>query len=669
MMHRAICLWLGLLILPAQASEFARRLNRYEYRTTIRDLLGVDFEAGDAFPADNFSYGFDNNAETLTVTPALVAKYLDAAGKIARAAVEPVPPPATPQLERHSNTGDSPEIIWQRNFVWDGEYDIHIAIAGRNDPFALKISLDGRDPQPLDLAFDFEGRRYANTRLYIPAGNHRLRISAVRDEERALDQAVAYEGLRARQSGGAPASRSEIQARMLAGSLPDSKGATAPPFPEYVEARGPSGLVMPAIPAGYHLIFVCGHAPGQHTAACVRQDLANLARRAWRRPVAASEIDRLMQLAAAEPDIERQMETGITAILVSPSFLFRIESPVSPEARQYALASRLSYFLWSSMPDEALFHAAETGQLEDPGVLASQARRMLADPKSKALAENFAAQWLEFRNLDSIQRDPVQFPEFTPALRDSMRQETELFVENMLHTNRSILDFLNARYTFVNGLLAKAYGIRGVEGDEFRRVDLSGTGRAGILTQASVLTVTSYATRTSPVLRGKWILENILDDPPPPPPVNVAALRDPSTEPGLTLRQQLEQHRSNPACASCHARMDVLGFGLENFDAIGRWRTRDGSLPVDSTGTLPDGLRFSSPAELAATLTSHPDAFARCLTEKLLTFALGRGLGTGDRAAAVEISQSAAKGNYAFTDLIVGIVESPLFRKFGGENE
>ena len=200
-------------------------------------------------------------------------------------------------------------------------------------------------------------------------------------------------------------------------------------------------------------------------------------------------------------------------------------------------------------------------------------------------------------------------------------------------------------------------------------MDLSGTGRAGILTQASVLTVTSYATRTSPVLRGKWILENILDDPPPPPPVNVAALRDPSTEPGLTLRQQLEQHRSNPACASCHARMDVLGFGLENFDAIGRWRTRDGSLPVDSTGTLPDGLRFSSPAELAATLTSHPDAFARCLTEKLLTFALGRGLGTGDRAAAVEISQSAAKGNYAFTDLIVGIVESPLFRKFGGENE
>lgn len=281
---------------------------------------------------------------------------------------------------------------------------------------------------------------------------------------------------------------------------------------------------------------------------------------------------------------------------------------------------------------------------------------MLRDPKADALAENFAAEWLEFRNLEFVHHDAIEFPEFTDELRDAMRKETELFVEYVIHEDRSILDFLTGKYTFVNEPLAKLYGIAGVTGDRFRKVELTGP-RKGILTQASVLTVTSYATRTSPVLRGKWILENILDDPPPPPPANVAALRDPSSEPAVTLRQQLEEHRKNPACAGCHARMDTLGFGLENFDAIGRWRTHEGPLAIDASGKLPDGETFSNPGELAAILARHPDRFARAVTEKLMVFALGRELRESDRAAVGRIVEGAAARGYRFTDLILGVAE------------
>jgi hypothetical protein len=360
------------------------------------------------------------------------------------------------------------------------------------------------------------------------------------------------------------------------------------------------------------------------------------------------------------------METGIEAILVSPAFLYRVETR---PGNDFELASRLSYFLWSSMPDAGLFRAAEQGQLSDPAVLEAQARRMLADPKSSALAGNFAAQWLEFRNLDFIHRDPARFPEFTPELRDAMRRETELFFENVIREDRSVIDLLNAKYTFVNEILAKLYGIAGVTGDRFRKVDLAGAKRAGILTQASILTVTSYPTRTSPVLRGKWILENILNDPPAPPPANVAALRDSSAEPALTLRQQLEQHRASAACSGCHSRMDTLGFGLENFDAIGRWRVDDEALPVNSSGTLPDGSSFSGAMELEATLAGRPGDFAGCLTEKLLTFALGRGLGPADHTVAKEITESGRKTGYRFSDLVLGIVSSQTFRTPGNAHE
>jgi len=641
---------------PAQIP--ARRLNRYEYNCTVRDLLGADFHLGEDFPADNFSYGFDNNAATLTATPALLAKYLETAKKIARAAIEPVPPPASPQLERWPNNSASAGITWRRTFIWDGDYDLHIAIAGRADPFALYLSLDGGEPEQLPVSADFEARRYSETRLTLPAGVHQLRVFAVRDDDRTVDQVFAYQQSRAGKT--APLSKPQIRTRLLAGELPDFKGALAAPYPEYLETRGPFGLVLPAIPPSYYLVFTCGHAPGHHSTACLRTNLTTLAQRAWRRPVTAAELDRLLQLVSTVPQ-SQQMEAGLQAILLSPSFLFRFETPAS----NFTLASRLSYFLWSSLPDQQLFQAAQRRHLSDPTILSAQAKRMLADPKSKALAENFAAQWLEFRNLDFIHRDPQRFPQFDAGLRDAMRTETQLFVQHVFQEDRSVLDFLTAKYTFVNELLARHYGIPGVVGDRFRQVDLSATPRVGILTQASVLTVTSYSTRTSPVLRGKWILENILNDPPPPPPANVPALRDPATEPALTLRRQLEQHRANPACAGCHVRMDPLGFGLENFDAVGRWRSHDEALPVDSTGTLPDGSSFSGPEQLASILASHPDAFAQCLTEKLLIFALGRELNSEDRAAAAQIVQAAAKTNYRFSDLILGIVSSRAFRAVG----
>jgi len=591
-MKRRAILFLLAAVAACAATTPVRRLNRYEYNCTVRDLLGVDFRPGPDFPADNFTYGFDNNADTLTVTPALLAKYLDDAKKIARAAAEPVPPPAAPELDRYSNASASPDLTWQRRFTWDGDYNARIALAGRSGPAAISVTLDEGEPRQLSVSVNFEGRRYADTRFNVAAGIHRLRAYAPGD------------------------------------------------YPEYVELRGPYGLVFPALPAGYRLVFSCGHAPGQHTALCLRGNLENLARRAWRRPVTAQEIDRLMRL-AAQPgaNLQQQMETALEAILVSPSFLFRVENG----GNEFDLASRLSYFLWSGMPDAELFSAAQRGHLADSAVLAEQTRRMLKDPRSDALAENFAAQWLEFRNLDGIHRDPARFPEFTADLRDAMRRETELFVEHVIREDRSVLDFLNAKYTFANELLAKLYGIAGVTGDRFRRVDLIGTPRTGVLTQASVLTVTSYSTRTSPVLRGKWILENILNEPPPPPPANVAALRDPSPESGQSLREQLEQHRANPECAGCHARMDPLGFSLENFDAIGRWHPLAGSA---ASGT----------PELAAELAKRPAAFAECLTEKLLTFALGRGLRPEDLAAAHQISEAAAANNYRFSDLVLGVV-------------
>lgn len=411
-----------------------------------------------------------------------------------------------------------------------------------------------------------------------------------------------------------------------------------------------------------------------------RQILERFAGRAYRRPVRGDELSRLFRFVEMAQKNGDGFETGISlamqAVLVSPHFLFRVEmdrrrpgdkADIRPIG-DFELASRLSYFLWSSMPDEELFDAARSKKLREPEVLKKQVRRMLKDARSRTLVDNFAGQWLELRNLKDFKPDPDLFPRFNEKLRSAMLKETELFFESIVREDRSILDFIEADYTFVNEQLAKHYGLSGVQGEAFRRVSLKGTPRGGILTQAAVLAVTSNPTRTSPVKRGKWILDNILNAPPPPQPAGVEELKDDkeAVESG-SLRQRLEQHLSNPGCAACHQRMDPLGFGLENFDPIGAWRSRDGKHAIDATGTLPNGQSFNGPVELRAILKGRHEAFARCFAEKLLTYALGRGVERSDRCTLDDIVKSAGKHQYKFSRLVIDIIKSDPFQKRRGK--
>jgi hypothetical protein len=550
-------------------AQTVRRLNRYEYNASIRDLLAVPFNPAADFPIDDSGYGFDNIADVLSLSPALMEKYLAAAEKIARAAIIP-PTPQPPSVQRFAAT--------DFHFKVDFEGDFDILIAGPSAP--AQFSVDG-------VPIDTVSNEY---RIRFGPGNPRLRIDV--------------------------------------------------PELHYVELRGPYNAVAPPPSESYRRVFRCGHAPGHHTLACARTNLADLARRAYRRPATKDDIDGLMHFVEQadtvdQGQIDRGMTLALEAILVSPRFLFRLEPTDSLDDFQFA--SRLSYFLWSSMPDDELFSLAEQHRLRDAQVLRTQIHRMLLDPKSRALAENFAGQWLQTRNLASLHPDPVKFPEFTNELRRDMQAETQLFFQSIIRDDRPICDFLAANYTFLNQRLAVFYGIPGVEGSQFRRVDLPlDSHRGGLLTEASVLTVSSYPARTSPVLRGKWILENLLDSAPPPPPPNVPPLEETSLGANATVRQRLEQHRANPACSGCHSRMDPLGFSLENYDAIGRWRTHDGILPVDA-GDGPDVLKQH--------LLKDQDRFARCLAAKLATYALGR-----------RASLPSVRGNETFSQLVEEIM-------------
>jgi hypothetical protein len=398
--------------------------------------------------------------------------------------------------------------------------------------------------------------------------------------------------------------------------------------------------------------------------------------------VAKHEVDQLTNLVSLAQKKGDSFEEGIClaiqAMLVSPHFLFRIEQdrPATPAMKdatgyqisQHELASRLSYFLWSSMPDEELLRAADEGLLRKPAALAAQLQRMLKDEKSRALVENFGGQWLELRKLESVKPDRERFPDFDDYFRLSVRRETELFLENIVRQDGSILDFIDGNYSFLNERLARFYNIGGVAGPEFRKVQLPvETGRGGLLTQASILTVSSYATRTSPVLRGKWILENVLNAPPPPPPPDVPNLDEAKVGSSASLRQQLEEHRKNTTCAACHARMDPLGFGLEKFDAIGAWRTQDGKFPIDDAGVLPDGRSFHGPGELKTILKADRGAFAECLSEKLLTYALGRGLERYDKPTVKQIARNVAAKNYRFSALVSEIANSLPFQMRRGD--
>jgi hypothetical protein len=450
-------------------------------------------------------------------------------------------------------------------------------------------------------------------------------------------------------------------------------------FVDYLEIVGPYDPST-APPESYRKIFICGHAPGQHNAQCARKVMANLMERAYRRPVTEQELASklsLVDLARKEGDsLEEGVRLALEAVLASPDFLFRIESDPKPARavtvtattapahflNDYDLASRLSYFLWASMPDDELYRVAKERKLRQSAVLEAQVRRMLADPRSVNLVDNWAAQWLQMRNLGRTKPDPKRFPTVDDELLDAMRKETSLFVGEIIRDDRSILDFIDAPFTYVNGPLARHYGIPGVDGEEFRRVSLDGDQRGGVLTQGAILTVSSYPTRTSPPVRGKWVLENLLGAAPPPPPANVPSLNEANIGTEVSMKQRFEQHRKDPSCSPCHNIMDPIGFGMENYDAVGRWRTADGKFPIETTGALPGGKTFTGSKGLKEILKDRSDEFVHNVTVKMLTYSLGRGLEASDDASVDAISRDVESSGYRFSALVLDVVKSRQFQ-------
>jgi hypothetical protein len=656
-----------------------RRLNRAEYNNTVRDLLGVDFGPADDFPQDASGHGFDNVAGTLSVSPVLMEQYLAAAEKVARTAVFGVAP-LKPERVVHQpwfaadafsrnnqvkfdydETGMSLPSAFHvvQRFPADGEYTIRGILRGvrpaGSDPVELGFWIDGRLAHTAKIAVPARpesGRNagelnglWAEFRTPVKAGQHWLSVTLLR----------MYEGLPAAYKGPKPAKAE--------GRVSGNRGVDAF-FVMYLHVVGPFNQAKGPSPESVRKVFGDASVTAPRDAPAIRKIVAGLARRAYRRPVTDREVDELVRLTEVVREDGGSFEEGlclaIQRLLISPHFLFRVER--SPQLSQHELATRLSYFLWSSMPDDELLRAADEGKLRQPGVLEAQVRRMLRDGKARALAENFGGQWLRTRALESHTPDRTKFPEFTEYTRMSMRQETLLFFEHVLREDRPVLDFLGANYTFLNQRLAEFYGIPNVKGHEFRKVDLTGSRRGGVWRQASVLTVSSYVNRTSPVLRGKWILENLLNAPPPPPPPDVPALEEKELGKSVSLRERLEKHRGYATCASCHARMDPLGLALEHFDAIGRWREKDGTLPVDDATTLADGRSVKGPDGLAAVLTADKGAFAECLAEKMLIYALGRGLDRDDRKAVQAVARRMAREDYRFSSLVLGIVRSEPFQ-------
>lgn len=638
-----------------------RRLNRNEYNNTIRDLLGVDFKPADDFPADDVGYGFDNIGDVLTLPPLLLEKYLNAAERIADQAMKPVAKPSPGTQRRFQgremqprNTGSpfsknnqfralntNAELHVEFAFPKTGKYQIRIRAFGQqagNEPPRLALKLDNRVVKTFNVTAvesDKDPRKTYEAEVEVKEGQHKVSLAFIND---FYDPSIADEKKRDRNL-------------IIMGMLIEGPVDATPAIVLHPVLRNSPDSKIPAREAA-------------------RRNLNQLAEKAYRRPVADSDIDRLLKLfdqaIKRGASFEEAHKLPVQAILISPHFLFRVEKEDTSTAvrslNDYELATRLSYFIWSSMPDETLFSLAKQGKLKDPEMLQMQARRMLHDPKASALVENFAGQWLQLRNLQLASPDPKRFPGFDEPLRQAMQKETELFFQEMLIRDLPITTFLDADFTFMNERLARHYGMRDVKGPDFRKVSLKDTPRRGILTHASILTLTSNPTRTSPVKRGKWVLETILGTPPPPPPPDVPELKETEELKG-TLRQRMEQHRTNPSCASCHQRMDPIGFGFENFDAVGSWRTKDGNEPVDPGGTLPNGQSFKSPMELVTLFKQRDEDFRRCLTEKMLTFALGRGLISSDRQHLAEIAQAAQKRGDTLSALIQEIVRSEPFLK------
>ncbi len=672
------------------------RLNQFEYGNAVRDLLALEIDAASLLPADESDHGFDNIAAVLSMSPTLLERYMFAARKISRLAIgDPAMGPVIEtfnisrglrQDERMSE--DLPfatrgGTLIRHYFPLDGEYVVKIRL-GRNFTNSqirairtreqIDVLLDGARITRFNIGgecVESEDPKCGGTGIYRTSPYQLTADDALEVRFSATagmhSLGVAFVKKSALTEGPAPT---------LLPPRHTSSTYTAPRMDiDYVRLEGPYNATGPGDTASRRRIFVCQPTGTTESAEepCAKRIMETLARRAYRRPVTESDVETLLRfyrIGRREGTFEQGIQEALARLLVSPHFLFRIErDPANIQAdavyriSDLELASRLSFFLWSSIPDDELLEVAARGALSDPDILDAQVRRMLADRRATALVTNFGGQWLHIRNLKAVDPDARAFPEFDDNLRDAFQRETELFLESQMREDRPLEELLTANYTFVNERLARFYGIRNVYGTHFRRALLNDPRRAGLLGHGSILTVTSYATRTSPVVRGKYLLDNILGAPPPPPPPNVPDLpeRGDDGEPA-SMRERMEQHRANPVCASCHTRMDPLGFALENFNAIGKWRTMDGTSPIDASGVLPDGTTFAGPTEFRQALLLRRDEFVRTFTEKLLTYALGRAVQYYDMPAVRTIMRDAAPDDYRWSSLILGIVKSGPFQ-------
>jgi Protein of unknown function (DUF1592)/Protein of unknown function (DUF1588)/Protein of unknown function (DUF1587)/Protein of unknown function (DUF1595)/Protein of unknown function (DUF1585) len=782
----------------------ARRLNRTEYNSTIRELLGVTLKPADEFPVDDSGYGFDNIGDVLTLSPMLMEKYIRAARTVSKAAVfgeaYPDKPTLIVKLQPKKDQDDMPAVgavlpfsirgalYTTYHFPVDADYEFHWrygntrgvenltttdgppgapgapgggggrggggfgggrgrgagagAPAGPVDPNAPPApatapmqpgTMQGGTaaPAPAGPAGPGAGGGAGPGAAGAAAGAARGRVGrgavsaedqkARDDRERlgapaqmmvfTIDGKKMYEYLaQGTQNYDYARGESVVKTHLTAGDhvlrisfpgfadMPDptkqyGRDGRRGLFIDYLDIHGPFSPSKEP-PAGFKKIFICG-TPGKYTAQCTKQIVENMATRAYRRPATAQEVQRLVTLVnqvQKQDSYEEGVRVAIEAILMSPNFLFRIErdqpsvaaamkpgapalalapertgaaappSDASYRISDYELASRLSYFIWSTMPDDVLFDLAKQNKLHDKTVLDAQVKRMLVDPKANSLVDNFGEQWLNLRLMDRKKPDAAKFRAVDDELLDAMRKETQLFLGSIIKEDRSVLDLIDGKFTFVNGPLARYYGISGVDGEDFKRVELDGEQRSGLLTQASILSISSYATRTSPVIRGKWVLDNLLGAPPPPPPDGVPALIEKDLGTTVSMRERLAQHRANPSCAACHNSMDPIGLSLENYDAAGGYRTKDGNFDVDSSGTLPDGRKIVGAKGLKQSLRDRSDAFTEHFSDRLMTYALGRGLEKNDRPALLDIVSDLTKNNYKFSVLVTSIVDSRPFQ-------
>ncbi len=675
---------------PDPGPSLLRRLNRAEYANAVRDLLAVEIDSTALLPPDDSAYGFDNIADALGTSPVHVEQYLSAAGKIAALAVgDPDTGPAAQTFRiRQDASQDIPVVGMPLGTVGggmarvvaplDGEYRLDVtffksnlgAMKGLELPHDLEIAVDGRRVHFATIGGpdDFTALMRNITEAADAVSERSSTIVALTAGAHDISVGFLYSG----------AQLGTTRLQPFLRSSQDILDATGHPHIETLTVTGPYNAAGPGNSASRERIFTCRPASGERGTdaerGCAERILSELARRAYRGSATEHDVGELLEFYAngsQRRGFEAGIQTAIERLLASPKFLFRIErdSPGAEPGFVYSiggreLASRLSFFLWSSIPDDELLEHAERGTLSDPAVYEAQVLRMLRDPKAQALVDNFAGQWLYLRNLDGFVPSSVGFPNFDDNLRQGLKTETELFFASIVNEDRSVLDLMTADYTFLNERVAKHYGVPGVYGPHFRRVELADERRFGLLGKGSVLMVSSHTDRTSPVVRGKWVLENVLGTPPPAPPPDVPALDEIDPEGKMTFRQRLEAHRENPACAGCHALMDPIGFALENFDAVGAWRTHENgfaSPAIDASGELMDGSVVTGPAELRRAIMADPTIFASTVVEKLMTYALGRGLRASDMPVVRGIVRDVGDDNYRFSSIVLAIAESVPF--------